>query len=251
MTYCCGILVRDGLVMIADTRTNAGLDNISTFRKLHVFKQPGRAHHGDRHRRATCRSASRSSACCARAARIPRPARRETLMNAPTMFQAAQRVGRAIRTICTTIEGKALEASDVKFDVSFLFGGQIKGERLRLFMIYSAGNFIECTHRHALSADRRAQIRQAGARPRHHLRHRSLRRAQDRPDLDRLDHALEPQRRPADRHPGRAARRLRRRAQLPDRAGRALFPRPARALVGGAARRPHRQYPAPALQERR
>ena len=41
MTYCCGVLVRDGLVMIADTRTNAGLDNVSTFRKLHVFKQPG------------------------------------------------------------------------------------------------------------------------------------------------------------------------------------------------------------------
>ena len=41
MTYCCGILVRDGLVMFADTRTNAGVDNISTFRKLHVFKQPG------------------------------------------------------------------------------------------------------------------------------------------------------------------------------------------------------------------
>ena len=41
MTYCCGILVRDGLVMIADTRTNAGLDNISTFRKLHIFIEPG------------------------------------------------------------------------------------------------------------------------------------------------------------------------------------------------------------------
>ena len=41
MTYCCGILVRDGLVMMADTRTNAGLDNISTFRKLHIFKDPG------------------------------------------------------------------------------------------------------------------------------------------------------------------------------------------------------------------
>ena len=41
MTYCCGVLVRDGLVMIADTRTNAGLDNISTFRKLHVFSKPG------------------------------------------------------------------------------------------------------------------------------------------------------------------------------------------------------------------
>ncbi len=42
MTYCCGILVRDGLVMFADTRTNAGVDNISTFRKLHVFNQPGK-----------------------------------------------------------------------------------------------------------------------------------------------------------------------------------------------------------------
>src|ERR1700754_1605695 len=41
MTYCCGVLVRDGLVMIADTRTNAGLDNVSTFRKLHVFSKPG------------------------------------------------------------------------------------------------------------------------------------------------------------------------------------------------------------------
>ena len=41
MTYCCGLLVREGLVMIADTRTNAGLDNISTFRKLHVFNRPG------------------------------------------------------------------------------------------------------------------------------------------------------------------------------------------------------------------
>jgi putative proteasome-type protease len=60
------------------------------------------------------------------------------------MFQAALRVGRVIRHIHDT-EGGALMQSDVKFDVAFLFGGQIKGERLRLFMIYSAGNFIECT----------------------------------------------------------------------------------------------------------
>ena len=51
MTYCCGVLVREGLVMIADTRTNAGLDNVSTFRKLHIFSQARRAHHGDRQRR--------------------------------------------------------------------------------------------------------------------------------------------------------------------------------------------------------
>ena len=48
MTYCGGILVREGLVMFADTRTNAGVDNISTFRKLHVFKDPKKARHGDR-----------------------------------------------------------------------------------------------------------------------------------------------------------------------------------------------------------
>ena len=68
----------------------------------------------------------------------------ETLMNAPTMFQAAQRVGRTVRGYHDT-EGVMLESQDVRFDVSFLFGGQIKGERLRLFMVYSAGNFIECT----------------------------------------------------------------------------------------------------------
>ena len=144
MTYCCGILVRDGLVMFADTRTNAGVDNISTFRKLHVCSRIRASASWRSPRPATCRSASRSSASLSEGLENPETGERETLMNAPTMFQAAQRVGRAIRTL-HDIEGKALEASDVKFDVSFLFGGQIKGERLRLFMIYSAGNFIECT----------------------------------------------------------------------------------------------------------
>jgi putative proteasome-type protease len=74
----------------------------------------------------------------------PATGERATLMDAPTMFQAAQRVGHVIRSIHDT-EGRTLEAADVKFDVSFLFGGQIKGERMRLFMVYSAGNFIECT----------------------------------------------------------------------------------------------------------
>jgi putative proteasome-type protease len=60
------------------------------------------------------------------------------------MFTAAQLIGRVIRKVANS-EAKALEASDVKFDVSFLFGGQVKGGRLRLFMIYAAGNFIECT----------------------------------------------------------------------------------------------------------
>ena len=143
MTYCCGVLVRDGLVMIADTRTNAGLDNVSTFRKLHVYTEPGErimaiASSGNLSLSQSVRS------ILTEGVDNPETGERETLMNSPTMFQAAQRIGRTIRTI-QNAEGKALEEAAVDHDVAFLFGGQIKGERLRLFMIYSAGNFIECT----------------------------------------------------------------------------------------------------------
>jgi predicted proteasome-type protease len=61
------------------------------------------------------------------------------------------------------MDGSALQASGVRFDVSFLFGGQIKGERPRLFMVYATGNFIECTQ--DTPTDRRTQIRQAGEYP--------------------------------------------------------------------------------------
>jgi putative proteasome-type protease len=143
MTYCCGILVRDGLVMFADTRTNAGVDNISTFRKLHTFIEPGEQIIAI----ATAGNLSISQSVVSMLREgweNPETGAMETLMNSPTMFQAAQRVGRTIRQIHEE-EGKALEANDVKFDVSFLLGGQIKGGRQRLFMLYSAGNFIECT----------------------------------------------------------------------------------------------------------
>jgi putative proteasome-type protease len=143
MTYCCGILVHDGLVMIADTRTNAGLDNVSTFRKLHVYTEPGErimalASAGNLSLSQAVRSILTEDVQNHETGEI------ETLMNAPTMFQAAQRIGRVVRTI-QGAEGKALAAAEVDHDVAFLFGGQIKGGRLRLFMIYSAGNFIECT----------------------------------------------------------------------------------------------------------
>src|SRR5215468_10408153 len=143
MTYCCGILVQAGLVMVADTRTNAGLDNISTFRKLHVYTQPGErimalASSGNLSLSQSVRSTLTEGV------QNPETGEVETLMNAPTMFQAAQRIGRTIRQL-QIAEGKVLEAAEVDHEVAFLFGGQIKGERLRLFMIYSAGNFIECT----------------------------------------------------------------------------------------------------------
>ena len=133
MTYCWGILVRDGLVMFADTLTNAGVDNISTFRKLHVLTQPGQ-------RIMAIAAAGNLSISQSVVSMLregwdnPDTGETETLMNAPTLFQAAQRVGRTIRQL-HQMEGQALEEADVKFDVSFLLGGQIKGERPRLFML--------------------------------------------------------------------------------------------------------------------
>jgi len=129
--------------MIADTRTNAGLDNISTFRKLHVFAKPGE-------RVMAIASAGNLAisqsvlSMLTEGLENPAAGEVETLMNAPTMFQGVQRVGRAIRAVHAT-EAAALKAEEVSFDVSFLFGGQIKGARMRLFMVYTAGNFIECT----------------------------------------------------------------------------------------------------------
>jgi putative proteasome-type protease len=129
--------------MIADTRTNAGLDNISTFRKLHVYVTPG-------DRVIALASAGNLSFAQSIVSTLREgienreTGERETLMDAPTMFQAAQRMGRAIHQV-RKLEEAAIESSDVRFDVAFLLGGQIKGGPMRLFMIYSAGNFIECT----------------------------------------------------------------------------------------------------------
>ena len=143
MTYCCGILVREGLVMIADTRTNAGLDNISTFRKLHVFKRDGE----------TCLmlatagnlSISQSVINLITEGMInPETGGEERLIEMDSMFKAAQLIGRAIRKV-QIVEREALQQASVSFDTSILFGGQIKGRRLRLFNHYAAGNFVECT----------------------------------------------------------------------------------------------------------
>jgi putative proteasome-type protease len=143
MTYCCGILVQEGLVMIADTRTNAGLDNISTFRKLHVFEQPGK------HVMllATAGNLSITQAVInliVEGIDNPDTNEIERLEQMPSMFRAAQLIGRAVRKI-RAIDEDALQQANLAFDVSFLFGGQIAGGRLRLFNIYAAGNFIECT----------------------------------------------------------------------------------------------------------
>ena len=144
MTYCVGILVREGLVMIADTRTNAGIDNIATFRKLHLFEKPGEAVMAI----ATAGNLAVSQSVLtliSEGMEDPETQAVHTITDMPSMFKAAQFVGRAIREVHRTVGQQLEQAMPGSFDVSMLLGGQVKGGRLRLFMIYAAGNFIEAT----------------------------------------------------------------------------------------------------------
>jgi putative proteasome-type protease len=144
MTYCVGILVHEGLAMIADTRTNAGVDNIATFRKLHLFEEAGE--------RVMALATAGNLAVAQSVLSIaneglenPGTGASERLVDMDSMFKAAQFVGRAIRAV-HRVDGEPLERSqNGGFDVSMLLGGQVKGGRLRLFQIYAAGNFIEAT----------------------------------------------------------------------------------------------------------
>jgi len=143
MTYCCGILVRDGLVMLADTRTNAGVDNISTFRKLHLFEKPGEVVL----LLSTAGNLSVSQGVVNMLNEGVHDAALDTktkIVDAESMTAAAHLVGIATRrSRAMTCEG--LEQSSVNFEVSFLLGGQIGAGPMRLYMVYSEGNAIECT----------------------------------------------------------------------------------------------------------
>lgn len=142
MTYCVGILVQDGLVMIADTRTNAGIDNISSYKKLFVFETPGE-------RAIAMATAGNLAVSQAIVSLITEGLAThdgvvETIWTTTSMFKTAQFVGNAVREV-HRIDGPSLMQETGSFDVSILLGGQVKGGRLRLFNIYRAGNFIEAT----------------------------------------------------------------------------------------------------------
>jgi putative proteasome-type protease len=141
MTYCIGLDLKDGLVLLADTRTNAGVDNIATFSKTYVFEQPGE--------RVIALLAAGNLALTQSIINLLHEGIEtddivETLLGAKSMFRAAQLVGEAVRRIYR-IDGPAMQAQNISFDVSFLLGGQIRGGNPRLFQVYAAGNFIEAT----------------------------------------------------------------------------------------------------------
>jgi putative proteasome-type protease len=141
MTYCVAMLLDTGMVFLSDSRTNAGVDRISTFRKTTVFKQPGE-------RVLVLQSAGNLAITQAVTSRL-----RDKLASADaaasllachSMFAAAQCVGDALREVFVH-DSEALREFAVDFNASFILGGQIKGEEPRLFSIYAAGNFIEAT----------------------------------------------------------------------------------------------------------
>jgi putative proteasome-type protease len=141
MTYCVSMLLDAGLVFLSDSRTNAGVDQINTFRKTTVYERPG-------DRVLVLMSAGNlaitQGVLNLLAERITSQQGDTNLQNCPNMFEAARCVGSALRDMHHR-DAEALRVQGVEFNASFILGGQIKGEGARLFHIYSAGNFVEAT----------------------------------------------------------------------------------------------------------
>jgi putative proteasome-type protease len=142
MTYCVAMRLDAGLVFLSDSRTSAGVDQISTFRKTTAFERPGD--------RVLVLQTSGNLAVTQGVVNLllERLARDDgsipTLHSCPNALEAARCVGDALREIHRR-DAEALQTQGVEFNPSFILGGQVAGEAPRLFMIYAAGNFIEST----------------------------------------------------------------------------------------------------------
>lgn len=138
MTYCVAMRLNAGLVFLSDSRTNAGVDHISTFRKMSLFERPGE-------RVLVLMSAGNlaitQSVRQLLLGRLPSGA---SVWDAPNMFEAARAVGEAVREVHKR-DGAGLREFGIDFNCSLIFGGQIAGEPCRLFSVYAAGNFIEAS----------------------------------------------------------------------------------------------------------
>jgi putative proteasome-type protease len=140
MTYCVAILLDTGLVFLSDSRTNAGVDQISTFRKLAVFEKSGD--------RVMVLQTSGNLAISQAVINVLRAQIESdsatSLLKVGSMFDAACCVGAALREVHRR-DADALQQFAIEFSAGFTLGGQILGEAPRLFSIYAAGNFIEAT----------------------------------------------------------------------------------------------------------
>jgi putative proteasome-type protease len=143
MTYCVGLLLNEGIVMLSDTRTNAGLDNISTYRKMFFFEEPGE--------RIICimtaGSLSVTQTTIARlqdAVEDPDSTEETSILKAPTMLKAATIIGNMLAEVRGEIDEK-LNAMKQGASASMIVAGQRKDGPMRLFLIYPEGNFIQAT----------------------------------------------------------------------------------------------------------
>jgi putative proteasome-type protease len=142
MTYCVGLLLNRGIVLLSDTRTNAGLDNIAVYRKMFTFEEPGE-------RAIVILSAGSLSITQTALARLQEAIDEDdpeipSLMNAATMLEVAQRVGDCLANVTADVQAK-LGRSSQAATASMLVGGQRRGGVMRLFLVYPEGNFIEAT----------------------------------------------------------------------------------------------------------
>jgi putative proteasome-type protease len=145
MTYCIGIRLNAGMVFLSDSRTNAGLDQINTFRKMMIYEK-----RGDRFMvllSAGNLSTTQSVREILQVERLPAATpggEPLTIWNATSMFDAARVLGSAVRRVYAE-DGPSLKQAGLDFNTSMILGGQIRGEAMRMFMVYAAGNFIEAT----------------------------------------------------------------------------------------------------------
>lgn len=140
MTYCVATMINAGIVFASDSRTNAGVDNISTFRKMKTFEYPGE-------RALVIVNSGNLAVTQATINHLEQAIQRNTephLMSAFSMYDVAELIGSALREVRHR-DGPFLMENNVDGGANFIVGGQIAGERQRLFLVYSEGNFIEAT----------------------------------------------------------------------------------------------------------
>lgn len=144
MTYCVGLLLDAGMVLLSDSRTNAGVDNVSTYRKMFTFENPGE-------RVITILTAGSLSVTQTAIARLRESLKpgvsdeRANIMNAPSMLEVATVVGNTLADVARDIRSRMTQGTVVDTSASLLLAGQRKGGEMRLFLIYPEGNFIEAT----------------------------------------------------------------------------------------------------------
>ena len=140
MTYCVGLMLKKGLVFMSDTRTNAGLDNVSTFAKMFTWSD-------DVNSTITIMTAGNlattQSVVSMIDERTKAPSERSpSILGLPSMFQVARFVGATLREVIDR-QAQTGQRADSAFNATIIVGGQVKGSPPRLFLIYPEGNFIE------------------------------------------------------------------------------------------------------------